>query len=145
MTIEEVRQLRYLSLEIKNLKLELEALDEERTYINAAILSSLPKNRGEYKNPWDRYLIKQQELQYKLFNLTKELQKKRQKLEEFMKGIEDIETRLVIRLRCIHNKTWEDIGQEIGVSRRTASRIFYRYFEDCVRQKIKFDHNDRST
>ena len=49
------------------------------------------------------------------------------------------EMRLILRLRCINNMGWFDIGKELNMDRRTVSRKFYKFFK---RQKDA--HNARA-
>ena len=122
MTIEEARH--------KTLQLELARLEDSKTYYKNHFLSDMPKGSSQYNNPIDKYLTKRQELQDMLNYALRKLQIKRREFEEFLQKVENAETRLILRLRCINNMRWEDIGKEIGIDRRTASRIFYQYFKE---------------
>jgi len=130
MTVEEARQIYYINIEIKTLQLELAKLEDRRIYYKNYFLSDMPKGSSQYNNPTDEYLTKRQELQDMLNYALRKLQIKRKEFEEFLQKVENAETRLILRLRCINNMRWEDIGKEIGIDRRTASRIFYQYFKE---------------
>lgn len=62
------------------------------------------------------------------YNL-KMLYVERKKMEEFLASIEDAELKIIIRLRAVNNMKWEEIGEELGMDRRTASRKFYKFFK----------------
>jgi len=62
------------------------------------------------------------------YNLKK-LQEERRRMEEFLEGIEDHELRVILRLRCVNNMKWDEIGFEMNMDRRTVSRRFYGYFK----------------
>lgn len=128
MTFEEASQIYYINLEIKALRLELAKLKEERTYYKPNIITDLPRGGGGYKNAEDEYLAREQELEDMLNYSLRKLQYERRKIEEFLGTVKDAETRLIIRLRCVNNMKWEDIGDEIGADRRTVSRKFYNFF-----------------
>lgn len=129
MTFEEASQIYYINLEIKALRLELAKLKEERRYYKPNVISDMPRGGGEYINQEDEYLAKEQELEDMLNYSLRKLQYERRKIEEFLDTVGDAETRLILRLRCVNNMKWEDIGDEIGADRRTVSRKFYKFFE----------------
>ena len=78
----------------------------------------------------DRYLEEKELLEDELNYALRRLQYERRKIERFINGIKDAEMRLIVRLRCINNMNWKDIGREIGQERTTVSKKFYRFFED---------------
>lgn len=59
----------------------------------------------------------------------RELYVVRGRIERYINTIDDAELRLIVRLRSINNMHWEDIGAEVGMDRRTASRKYYRFIE----------------
>lgn len=65
-----------------------------------------------------------------------ELYQAKIKIEKYISEIEDMEIRLILRLRCINNMNWDDIGDEIGMDRRTASRKYNKYMKES-----KLAHN----
>lgn len=132
MTIEEASQIYYINIEIKALQLELAKMEEERNYYKPIILSDMPRGGGEHINPSDEYLVKRQEIEDMINYALRKLQYERKKFEQFLNTVDDAEMRLILRLRCINNMRWEDIGEEIGTSRTTVSRKFYRYFKICT-------------
>lgn len=128
MTYEEATEIYYINTEIKALQLELAQHEENRRYYKTVILSDMSKGKGEHINPTDEWLIKEQELKDMLRYSLNVLQNKLLKFEQFLAGIEDTETRLILRLRCINNMSWQEIGENIGMDRRTASRKFNKFF-----------------
>ncbi len=131
MTIEDASQIYYINREIKQLKEELWNLEAERKYYKPSILSDMPKGRGRHTNMADDFLEKQMELEGMLRYSLRKLQEERGKFEEFLGTVDDAQMRLILRLRCIKNMDWKDVGEEIGMDRRTASRKFYKFFENC--------------
>jgi hypothetical protein len=129
MTIENLSQINYIKREIKNLQLELEELNVRNLY-KSNIISDMPRS-SEIKDANVEYLSRKIMVEDLLnYNLRK-LQDERRKIEEFLNAIEDAETRLILRLRCINNMNWQEIGDELGMDRRTASRKFYKFFKDA--------------
>lgn len=130
MTVDEASQIYYINLEIKKIQLELARLKESRTYYKPIIMSDMPRG-GEHIDVTDEYLDRIQRLEDMLSYNLKKLQHERERFEGLLCGVEDAETRLILRLRCVNNMHWEEIGAELGMDRRTASRKFYAFFESC--------------
>ena len=129
MTFDEVSQIYYINVEIKALRLELAKLKEERRYYKQNIISDMPRGGSGYANPEDEYLAREQELEDMINYSLRKLQYERRKIEEFLNTVDDAETRLIIRLRCVNNMKWEEIGEELNMARSTASRKFYKFFD----------------
>ena len=130
MTIEEANQIYYINLEIKTLRLELTRIEESRTYYRSNKISDMPKGGGE-KDIVEEYLVEKQKIEDMLKYSMRKLQIEREKFERFLQEIDDSEIRLILRLRCINNLSWEQIGEEIKIDRRTASRKFYNFFKNA--------------
>lgn len=136
MTLEDAKKMYNTNLEITELKRELKELEEERKYYKATILTDMPKGSShEYTNIADKYLIKQQELKDMLKYSMNHLLQGKLEFEKAVKEIDDSELRIILRLRCMNNMRWEEIGEKIGVDRRTASRKFYHYFNEVIEIK----------
>lgn len=128
MTFEQACQIYYIYMEIKALQLDLARLKEERRYVKATNLTGMPNGKGGYKNWMDEYLIKEEELQNLLNENLYKLQVERKNFEEFLQGVEDAQMRLILRLRCVNNLSWEAIGEELDKDRRTVSNKFKKFF-----------------
>ncbi len=129
MTLEDASQVYYISQEIKYIKKELWDLEAGRKYYKPNILSDMPKGKGAYSNMTDDFLERQGELEDMLRYSLQKLQEERKRFEEFLASVDDAEIRLILRLRCVNNMCWEDIGASLGMDRRTASRKFYNFFK----------------
>lgn len=130
MTIEQAGQIYYINKEIKRLQLELAELEAGRTYYKPVVMSDMPKGGGEYRNITDDYLEKKVRIQDMLDYSLERLFVARQQFEEFLQTVDDAEMRLILRLRCINNMTWGEIGDEIGFEQSTVSKKFYRFFKN---------------
>lgn len=128
MTLEELSSLYYINKEIEKLKEELYNLNNNRNFYKSNIISDMPRG-GEPKDIMLNYAENKKTIEDMLNYSLRKLQIKRAKIEEFLSQVEDAETRLIMRLRCINNMRWEDIGEELGMSRTTVSRKFYNYFQ----------------
>lgn len=128
MTIEEVSELYYINKEIAQIQREIEKL-KKKNYYKKPVMSDMPKgNKGtDMKEYVDSIKALEDSLHYNLLTL----QRKRVAAEEFLQSVEDAEIRLIIRLRVVNNMSFESIGKELGMDRRTVSRKFHQYFENC--------------
>lgn len=133
MTEKELRGIFYINIEIKRLEEEKKGL-ESKSWIKGQEITGLPSG-GKAKNKVEDYAVELAEIE-ELINLElKRLYIVRAKIERYIETIDDDEIRLIIRLRAINNMNWEDIGREVGMDRRTASRKYYGY--------LKVAHNAR--
>lgn len=127
MTVEEINNIYYINKEIEKIQKELYDLRNKNFY-GKNILTGMPKGN------WDDDLFSDYAEDIKThedmlhYNL-KMLYVERKKMEEFLASIEDAELKIIIRLRAVNNMKWEEIGEELGMDRRTASRKFYKFFK----------------
>ncbi len=128
MTEKELNQLHWINKEIGVLKKQKEEL-ESRSYCKGQEITDMPFGSGISDKVADR-AVAMQEINELYEIKLKELYVVRGRIERYINTIEDDETRLIIRLRCINNMNWEDIGDEIGMDRRTASRKYYRFIKE---------------
>ena len=135
MTEKEARQIFFINKEIEQLKIDLKNLEDSRTYCKALTLSGIPSGRNR-KKQLDEFMIQRQQLEEMIKTAIKKRQKESIKFNKFLETIEDSEIRLILRLRCIENQSWEEIGQRCSMDRRTASRKYYGFF-----RKKKVAHN----
>lgn len=127
MTFEDLISVHNINIEIKKVQEEIQQL-REQNFFKPNIISDMPRG-GTGKDLLVEYVEESKKLDDILNYSLRTLQKKRAEIEEFICGIKDNETRLIVRLRCINNMDWIDIGEELGMDRRTASRKFYSYLE----------------
>lgn len=136
MTAEEINGIYYINKEIAAIKRELQELRSRNFYKSTAI-TGMPKGESSvdiFTDYTDSTITLESMLAYNL----KKLQEERKKYELFLNTIEDPELRMIIRLRAVNNMSWEEIGEQLGMDRRTASRKFYKFFK-----KGKVAHNAR--
>lgn len=127
MTFEDLISVHNINIEIKKIQEEIKQL-REQNFFKPNIITDMPRG-GTGKDMLIEYAEKSKCLDDILNYSLRKLQEKRAEIEEFICGIEDNETRLIVRLRCINSMDWIDIGTELGMDRRTASRKFYSYLE----------------
>ncbi|MFG6377726.1 MAG: sigma-70 family RNA polymerase sigma factor [Lachnospiraceae bacterium] len=126
MTAEEINSIYYINKEIEHIQKELYDLKTKNFY-KSNILTGMPKGNSEH-DIFSDYAEDIKTLEDMLHYNLKKLQMERKKMEEFLSSIEDVELRLIVRLRAVNNMKWEEIGAELGMERTTVSKKFYRFF-----------------
>ena len=126
MTVEEINNIYYINKEIEQIQKELYDLKTKNFY-KSNILTGMPKGNSEH-DIFSDYAEDIKTLEDMLHYNLKKLQMERKKMEEFLSSIEDVELRLIVRLRAVNNMKWEEIGAELGMERTTVSKKFYKFF-----------------
>ena len=136
MTEKELNQLHYINKEIEVLKEQLDEL-KSRSVIKGQEITGMPFVTGTSdKTAQIAVAIREIEELYEI--KLRELYVVRNRIERYINTIEDAELRLIVRLRSINNMFWEDIGVEMNMDRRTASRKYYKFINEN-----KVAHNAR--
>ncbi len=130
MTYEEAMEICHINTEIQSLKAELAQHEDNRRYYRTTLLSDMPRAKGAHISPTDEHLIKEQQLKEMLRYCMDRLQDELLEFEKFLSGVEDAEVRTILRLRCVNNMGWGQIGDRMHMDRRTASRKFQRFFAE---------------
>ncbi|MDE7309595.1 MAG: sigma-70 family RNA polymerase sigma factor [Lachnospiraceae bacterium] len=126
MTVEEINSIYYINKEIEHIQKELYDLKTKNFY-KSNILTGMPKGNSEH-DIFSDYAEDIKTLEDMLHYNLKKLQTERKKIEKFLSSIEDVELRLIIRLRAVNNMSWEEIGAQLKMDRTTASKKFYKFF-----------------
>lgn len=134
MTEKELNQLHWINKEIAVLKNQKEEL-ESQSYCKGQEITDMPFGTGTSDKVGNR-AIAMQEINELYEIKLKELYVVRGRIERYINTIEDDRERIIIRLRCINDMEWEDIGQELGYHRTRVSQIYHNHFK-----KKKDSHN----
>ncbi len=126
MTVEEINSIYYINKEIEQIQRELYDLKTKNFY-KSNVLTGMPKGNSE-RDIFSDYAEDMKTLEDMLHYNLKKLQIERKKIEKFLSSIEDVELRLIIRLRAVNNMSWEEIGAQLKMDRTTASKKFYKFF-----------------
>lgn len=128
MTEKELNQLHWINKEIETIKNQLEDL-KAKSLVKGQDLNGMPHASGASDKTASAALaIREIEELYEI--KLKELFLVRSRIERYINTISDSEVRLIIRLRSINNMNWDQIGAEIGMDRRTASRKYFRFVNE---------------
>lgn len=134
MTEKELNQIYYINIEIKRLEEEKMKL-ESMSLVKSQQITGLPGGGGSSYDKIADYAADLADIKDEIKIKINKLYRVRKKVERYIDTIDDAEMRLIVRLRAINNMRWEDIGAELGMDRRTASRKYYNF--------LKVAHNAR--
>ena len=127
MTEKELSQLFWLNKETAKLQDELKNKCSCDLY-RSPVITGLPKGNAHI-DKLAEHAAETDEIRQLIELNLKKIQIERARLERYIAGIEDSETRLIFRLRCINGMSWELIGADLNMDRRTASRKFYKHLK----------------
>ncbi|MEE0015733.1 MAG: hypothetical protein UE866_00720 [Clostridia bacterium] len=129
MTLKELNQLYYLSVEIAHLKKEIEKR-ENQSDIRAQVITGMPFG-GKLSDPTGERgtELSDNKMLLNLALIKAEIEKN--KIERYISQIDNSEMRTIIRLRCIEFRTWEQIGAELHMHRTTAKRKISNYIKNA--------------
>lgn len=129
MTLKELNQLYYLSIEISHLQKEIEKR-ENLSDVKAQVLTGMPHSSGLSDPTGDKGIELSDNKMLLNLALTK-AEIERRKIERYISQIESSEMRLLIRLRYIEFQTWEQIGLELHMHRTTARRKVFKFIKNA--------------
>ena len=112
----------WIEKEVEILERQLKELN--RQYNGGRKTGAVLPETGLKDSVSERFLSVKKMLEDRL----EELYTIRIQIETYINGLEDTELRLIDRMRCISKKSWEEIGFELAMDRRTVSRRFYKQF-----------------
>ena len=112
------------------LKKEVAQIEEqirELTILSAFEMSGMPSSNS-VSSPVEKFYARLDKLRTKLEKAKEKVVQEKERLESYIENIEDAEIRVLARARYLECKTWEVIGDENHMDRRTASRKLEKYF-----------------
>ena len=112
------------------LKKEVTQIEEqirELTILSAFEMSGMPSSNS-VSSPVEKFYARLDKLRTKLEKGKEKVVQEKERLESYIENVEDAEIRVLARARYLECKTWEVIGDENHMDRRTASRKLEKYF-----------------
>ena len=112
------------------LKKEVTQIEEqirELTILSAFEMSGMPSSNS-VSSPVEKFYARLDKLRTKLEKAKEKVVVEKERLESYIENIEDAEIRVLARARYLECKTWEVIGDENHMDRRTASRKLEKFF-----------------
>ena len=112
---------------------QIEDQIRELTILSAFEMSGMPSSNS-VSSPVEKFYARLDKLRTKLEKAKEKVVVEKERLESYIETIEDAEIRVLARARYLECKTWEVIGDENHMDRRTASRKLEKYFGKDVTQ-----------
>ena len=135
MLIEELERINRVTEEINGLMEDLYFLTN-KSMVKGQIISDMPRG-GQQKDSLFEYVNKKSEIEEKIKKLNAEKEVLVDQAESFIKTINDNEIKSIIQKRIFLNETWERIGFDLCIDRRTASRKYYNFFKAVAMERMK--------
>jgi len=136
---EELNELYWLNKEIEDLQHRLQEL-EETGGIGSAKIDNEIHSMSEKNSPVERLAIKKIQLQNRIHETMLLILEEKEKIEKFIETIPDSKLRTIVRLRNIDLMTWEEIGNIMGLDRKTVSNKYNNFIKDI--RKVMKEKND---
>lgn len=126
MTKDRLMEIYYIQKEINSWTAELEKI---RAYEKNAGMSMA---WGRKKTPV-RKAEDEEKIQRKIELKLEELRRARNEVIGYILNIDDAQTRLIFKLRCLNLMSWNAVADEVGGmnSEDSVKKRFYRYLESC--------------
>ena len=130
-TKEDLMQVYYIDKEIALWKEELERL-EKSSYASGTGFSRVAKT-GRISDRVAEIALKKAETEEKIRKKIIELEKVRSEVTDYILDIEDCQTRLIFKLRCLNLMSWNEVADRVGGmnSENSVKKRFYRYLDKC--------------
>ena len=106
---------------------QIEDQIRELTILSAFEMSGMPSSNS-VSSPVEKFYNRLDKLRSKLENAKEKVVVEKEWLESYIENIQDAEIRVLARARYLECKSWEVIGEENHMDRRTASRKLAKYF-----------------
>ena len=92
------------------------------------------RGKGKYADKVAETAISITQAEQKINKKLIELEKARSEITNYILDIDDCQTRLIFKLRCLDLKNWNDVADEVGGmnSEDSVKKRFYRYLKKCV-------------
>ncbi len=132
MTKEELMQVYYMDKEIATWKEELEKL-RRHTQPSAVRLTGFCRARGSLADKTADIAVEMAETERKIREKLLELEREKIKVMNYILGIEDPQTRLIFKLRCLNLLSWNAVADKVGGmnSEDSVKKRFYRHLKNC--------------
>lgn len=127
MTERKLNQLYWLNKEIKHQKKRLLEL-QSTSQVKSPIITGLPFVNTK-NDITANYAIEIADLEAEIYINIQKYCHELMEIEKYINTIDDSEMRQIIRLKHISGLTWDDIGTELNMDRRTVSRKYHKFLK----------------
>lgn len=132
MTKEDLMQVYYIDKEITSWKNELESI-RRASVVSGTKWGVYGKTKGVNSDKVSEIAVKTAETQRKIEQKLLELEKVKNEVTSYILSIDDCQTRLIFKLRCLNLLSWNAVADQVGGmnSEDSVKKRFYRYLEKC--------------
>lgn len=133
---EYLKQYRKACKKLKTLQEQAESLQEVQSSAKVQRISDMPKGHSGQSDLSD-IIVKFEELQRKINDKIKESLALRLEIENAILTVEDTEEEMVLKMRYIEFRHWEDIAKAMRYSIRHVYRIHGQALRDLQIKKMQ--------
>lgn len=129
---EELMKVYYLDKEIAEWKEEIKRI-RESTMPRSPRPGTVLKMNGNYEDKVAKAATLIADTERKIKSKLLELEMARSEIVGYIMSIDDCQTRLIFKLRCLDNMSWNQVADKVGGmnSEYSVKKRFYRYLEKC--------------
>ena len=129
---EELMKVYYLDKEIAEWKEEIRRI-RERAMPRCAGFAKNTTGCGKYADVVACVAAQVADAEKKIRKKLLELESARSEIVKYIMSIDDSQTRLIFKLRCLDNMSWNQVADRVGGmnSENSVKKRFYRYLEKC--------------
>lgn len=131
MSREELMKVYYLDKEIAEWKEEIKRIRESA--LPRGVRFDTVSGGGKYADMVAQAAGMIADTEKKIKRKLLELEIARSEIIRYIMDIDDCQTRLIFKLRCLDNMTWNEVADKVGGmnSEYSVKKRFYRYLEKC--------------
>jgi len=128
---EELMKVYYLDKEIAEWKEEIRRIRENM--LPKGGCCEVPRKSGGYSDSVAKTAIIIADTEGKIRKKLAELEEARNEIVGYIMNIDDPQTRLIFKLRCLDNMSWNQVADRVGGmnSEYSVKKRFYRHLERC--------------
>lgn len=130
-TKEDLMQVYYIEKEIDLWKEELEKI-RQTSYVTGARISGGSKT-SRISDKVAEVALRKAEIEEKIKRKVIELEDVKNEVTMYILAIDDPQTRLIFKLRCLNLMSWNEVADKVGGmnSEYSVKKRFYRYLDKC--------------
>lgn len=132
MSREKLMMVYYLDKEIAEWKEEIERI-RESVMPKGVRYGTVTGGTGSYQDMVAKAASMIADTEKKIKSKLLELEIARSEIIRYIMDIDDCQTRLIFKLRCLDHMTWNEVADKVGGmnSEYSVKKRFYRYLEKC--------------
>lgn len=139
MNIVELYRYQNINTNIIKIKQRLEQL--EASILSSNKYDSQPLNCQNNSNPTEKIALLITDLKIELNSQLESLIREEIRINKFISSIEDKEIKLIVRMRFLEGRDWEEIGATLNMHRSNCLKKLKKYLKNYSEKGTKQDEN----